>query len=69
MSEGGIARIFEDGPSQVVILPLAFRLPGDRVHVRRVEGGILLEPIAMDLDAWFRELDRFADIPFMEEGR
>ncbi|MGH7088585.1 MAG: antitoxin [Stellaceae bacterium] len=57
------------GRSQAVRLPLAFRLPGDRVRVRRVEGGILLEPIAMDLDAWFAELDRFADVPFMEEGR
>jgi antitoxin VapB len=69
MSESGIAKVFEDGPSQVVILPLAFHLPGDRVRVRRVEGGILLEPIATDLDAWCRELDRFTDIPFMEEGR
>jgi antitoxin VapB len=22
-----------------------------------------------DLDTWFAELDRFADVPFMEEGR
>ena len=50
-------------------LPLAFRLPGDRVRVRRVEGGILLEPVVTDIDAWFAELDRFAGIPFMEEGR
>ena len=57
------------GKARWCCLPSAFRLPGDRVHVRRVEGGILLEPIATDLDAWFRELDRFADIPFMEEGR
>ena len=21
-----------------------------------------------DIDAWFAELDRFADVPFMEEG-
>ncbi len=34
-----------------------------------MEGGILLEPIVTDLDEWFRELDRFADVPFMEEGR
>jgi virulence-associated protein VagC len=32
------------GRSQAVRLPLAFRLPGDRVRVRRVEGGILLVP-------------------------
>ena len=69
MSETGIARIFKHGRSQAVRLPLAFRLPGDRVRVRRVAGGILLEPIVTDLDAGFAELDRFAEVPFMEEGR
>ncbi len=70
MSESGIARIFQHGGSQAVRLPLAFRLPGDRVRVRRVEGGgILLEPIVTDVNSWFRELDRFADVPFMEDGR
>jgi antitoxin VapB len=69
MSDTGIAKIFKHGRSQAVRLPLAFRLPGDRVRVRRVEGGILLEPVVADLDAWFVELDRFADVPFMEDGR
>jgi antitoxin VapB len=69
MSEIGIARIFMHGRSQAVRLPLAFRLPGDRVRVRRVEGGILLEPIVTDVESWFAELDRFAAVPFMEEGR
>jgi antitoxin VapB len=69
MSETGIARIFKHGRSQAVRLPKAFRLPGDRVRVRRIEGGILLEPIVADLDAWFTELDRFADVPFMDDGR
>jgi antitoxin VapB len=69
MKESGIARIFKHGRSQAVRLPLAFRLPGDRVRVRRVEGGILLEPIVTDLDSWFSEMDRFADVPFMEDGR
>jgi antitoxin VapB len=69
MAATGIARIFMHGRSQAVRLPLAFRLPGDRVRVRRVEGGILLEPVVTDIDAWFAELDRFAGIPFMEEGR
>jgi antitoxin VapB len=69
MSKTGIARIFKHGRSQAVRLPLAFRLPGDRARVRRVEGGILLEPIVADLDAWFAELDRFANVPFMEDGR
>jgi antitoxin VapB len=69
MADTGIAKIFMHGRSQAVRLPLAFRLPGDRVRVRRVEGGILLEPMVTDLDTWFAELDRFADVPFMEEGR
>jgi antitoxin VapB len=69
MVESGIARIFMHGRSQAVRLPLAFRLPGDRVRVRRVAGGILLEPMVTDLDSWFKELDRFAEVPFMEDGR
>jgi antitoxin VapB len=31
--------------------------------------GVLLEPIASDIDAWFAELDRFADVPLFEDGR
>jgi antitoxin VapB len=69
MSDAGIAKIFMHGRSQAVRLPLAFRLPGDRVRVRRVNGGILLEPIVTDIDTWFAELDRFANVPFMEDGR
>lgn len=69
MANKGIAKIFMHGRSQAVRLPLAFRLPGNRVRVRRVKSGILLEPIVTDINAWFAELDRFADVPFMEEGR
>jgi antitoxin VapB len=69
MEETGIAKIFMHGRSQAVRLPRAFRLPGDRVRIRRFGRGILLEPLATDVDAWFAELDRYADIPFMEEGR
>ena len=69
MSDTRIARIFMHGRSQAVRLPLAFRLPGDRVRLRRVANGVLLEPILTDTTAWFAELDRFADVPFMEEAR
>lgn len=69
MSRTGVAKIFMHGRSQAVRLPLAFRLPGDRVRVRRVKDGVLLEPLTTDIDAWFAELDRFADVPFMEDGR
>ena len=69
MSKSGTARIFMHGRSQAVRLPQAFRLPGDRVRVRRVKNGVLLEPITTDVDAWFAEMDRFARVPFMEQGR
>ena len=69
MSERGIAKIFMHGRSQAVRLPMAFRLPGRSVRVRRVEHGILLEPMVTDLRTWLAELDRFADVPFMEGGR
>lgn len=69
MSNSGIAKIFMHGRSQAVRLPMRFRLPGTRVRLRRVKNGILLEPMATDVHAWFAELDRFADVPFMEDGR
>ncbi len=69
MSETGIAKIFMHGRSQAVRLPKAFRLEGDRVRVRRTGEGILLEPIRADVDDWFAAMDRFAAIPFMEDGR
>jgi len=69
MPKSGIAKVFMHGRSQAVRLPLAFRLPGKQVRVRRVRNGILLQPIATDIKAWFAELDRFASVPFMEEGR
>lgn len=69
MAEKAEARIFTHGGSQAVRLPRAFRLPGDRVRVRREGNGILLEPVVTDPDAWFAALDRYADVPLMEEGR
>jgi antitoxin VapB len=69
MADTGIARLFTHGRSQAVRLPKEFRLPGDRVRVRRMGDGVLLEPIASDVEAWFGELDRFADVPLFEDGR
>jgi antitoxin VapB len=69
MPDTGVAKIFMHGRSQAVRLPLAYRLPGDRVRVRRIANGIILEPMVTDIDAWFAEMDRFAGVPFMEDGR
>lgn len=67
--EIGIAKVFMDGRSQAVRIPLAFRLPGEKVRVRRVPEGLLLEPIGTELESWFSELDAFENVPFMETGR
>lgn len=69
MAESGIGKIFKNGRSQAVRLPAKFRLPGTEVRVTRMGKGILLEPVKFDVDAWFAELDKYRDVPFMEEGR
>jgi antitoxin VapB len=63
------AKLFKNGRSQAVRLPREFRFEGDRVKVRRMGLGILVEPVFTDVSAWFAELDRIASEPFMAEGR
>ena len=47
-----------NGRSQAVRLPKEFRLIGDRVSVRRVGDGVLLEPIKESSwpEGWFDEI-------------
>ena len=63
------AKLFKNGRSQAVRLPREFRFDGDRVRVRRVGRGVLIEPIFTDVASWFAELDRLASEPFMPAGR
>jgi len=71
MSKLAYARLFMNGRSQAVRLPKEFRLPGDRVRVRKMGRGVLLEPVALDTKAWFEAMDRIGAKagPFMPEGR
>ena len=69
MPETRIARLFRNGRSQAVRLPHEFRFAGDRVRIRRVARGVLLEPLVTDVTEWFAELDRDDPEPFMTEGR
>jgi antitoxin VapB len=39
------AKLFWNGRSQAVRLPKEFRFEGDRVRIRRMGAGILLEPV------------------------
>jgi len=69
MTKVATAKLFMNGRSQAVRLPRDFRFQGDRVRIRRVGQGVLLEPIETDVTQWFTELDRFATEPFMPDGR
>ena len=64
-----IAKLFQNGRSQAVRLPLEFRFPGTEVRISRHAGGVLLEPIVASVDDWFAALDRLAGEPFMAGGR
>ncbi len=64
-----LAKLFLNGRSQAVRLPLEFRFPGTEVRITRHGRGVLLEPVVSNVDAWFAELDRYADEPFLADGR
>jgi antitoxin VapB len=57
MPKTDIAKLFLNGRSQAVRLPREFRFEGNRVRIRRVGQGVLLEPIIQDPKEWFRKLD------------
>ena len=63
------AKLFKNGRSQAVRLPREFRFEGDRVRIRRMGRGVLIEPVHADVKAWFEALDRHRDPDFMADGR
>jgi antitoxin VapB len=67
MPERVIAKLFLNGRSQAVRLPKEFRFRGDKVHVRRVDNGVLLEPV-LEVKDWFARLDKFAQETPLETG-
>lgn len=69
MTEPKIAKLFQNGRSQAVRLPRAFRFAGDRVRIRRVAEGVLLQPILHDSNDWFAKLDESNAEPFPAERR
>jgi antitoxin VapB len=69
MAKTDVAKLFQNGRSQAVRLPREFRFEGDRVRIRRVAQGVLLEPLIPDTARWFEELDGLNSEPFMPKGR
>jgi len=64
MPRTNIAKLFQNGRSQAVRLPREFRFEGDRVRIRRLGQGVLLEPIIQDPKELFRRLDELNSEPF-----
>jgi antitoxin VapB len=63
------AKPFRIGRTQAVRLPREFSFKEDRVRIRRVGRGVVIEPIFTDTIQWFAELDRPGLEAFMAEGR
>ena len=45
------AKLFQNGASQAVRLPMEFRFEGTEVRIRRVGQGVLLEPVVPQIGA------------------
>jgi len=69
MRKTNIAKLFQNGRSQAVRLPREFRFEGDRVRIRRVGNGVLLQPVIQDAREWFRKLDELNSEPFPARGQ
>lgn len=69
MPKTDIAKLFQNGRSQAVRLPREFRFEGDRVRIRRVAEGVLLEPLIQNPQQWFHRLDELNSEPFPPSGR
>jgi antitoxin VapB len=61
------AKLFKIGGSQAVRLPKAFRMPGDRVRIRKSGDSIILDPVPAkagetidDIRAWLGEIQALA---------
>ena len=61
------AKLFQNGSSQAVILPKAFRIPGNEVKIFKHGNQVILEPIEMTWDSLFESLNEFPE-DFMKDG-
>lgn len=62
------AKIFQNGRSQAIRLPKAFRLSGTEVKISREGDRIILEPLKQSWDDWLFAIEQFSD-DFMAQGR
>ena len=62
------AKLFQNGRSQAVRLPKAFRMPGKEVKISKQGNKIILEPIETSWEQWFEAINQFSD-DYMSNGR
>jgi antitoxin VapB len=60
------AKLFQNGQSQAVRLPKAFRLPGTEVYIKKVGNAIVLLPMDHPWDTLWESLTYFSE-DFMRE--
>ncbi|MCG8689429.1 MAG: antitoxin [Desulfobacterales bacterium] len=61
------AKLFKNGRSQAVRLPVKYRFEGDEVYIKKTRDGVLLMPISQSIwDKWEDNLSNF-DESFMTE--
>lgn len=58
-----VAELFQNGSSQAVRLPREYRFSGDKVRIRRVGNGVLLEPYITDPEQWLQQLKQISEDP------
>jgi len=67
------AKLFWVGRSQAVRLPKAFQIEGDRVRIRHMGSGVLLEPILKtkkeSVEQLFARTDAMKGDPILPDGR
>ena len=64
-----VAKLFRNGRSQAVRLPKEFRFEGDRVRVRKVPEGVLLEPMKPTPEEWLARIRSFDADDLFPKGR
>jgi antitoxin VapB len=62
------AKLFQNGRSQAVRLPKAFRLTGKEVKISKLGNKIILEPIETSWEQWFEAINQFSG-DYMQNGR
>jgi antitoxin VapB len=60
------AKLFKNGESQAVRLPLEFRFSGDEVFIKRIGNAVILLPKAKSWETLIESLGKFPD-DFMSE--